>query len=307
MTTTVSAEFVKQQAAEVGFQACGIAPAAPLHSEEFPLRQWLAAGYHADMDYMQQHVDMRYDPRQLVEGARSVVSLLLAYKPDRRTEGNLRIAQYAYGDDYHQRLKGMLFQLMDRLTQRYPDFQGRPFVDTAPISDRHWAVRAGLGWIGNNTLLLNPHYGSYCFIGEIVTTSAVDRYDEPVAGSCGNCRRCVQACPNGAIVFNVESHCFMVDARSCSSYNTIENRDDRLPENVDTKGYIFGCDICQLACPFNETAPSSFSLSDDRKEAIEHLPFADETAFRHFAKHSPLNRIKYPQWQRNIAHASKNR
>lgn len=296
----LSADFIKHQATAVGFQSCGIARAAALSVDEFPLQEWLASGFHADMDYMQRHADKRQDPRLLVDGARSIISLLFAYKPDRRMEGPHRVAQYAYGEDYHERLKRMLYQLMERIAERYPDFSARPFVDTAPISDRHWAQRAGLGWLGKNTLLVNPHWGSYCYIGELVTTAECDCYETPLSDGCGDCSRCVDACPNHAIVCREGEGAYQVDARRCTSYNTIENRAAELPPSLDTRGYVFGCDICQLACPYNEQAPASIPLTNDRKAELEQLPQADETAFRRFTKHSPLNRIRYPQWRRNL-------
>lgn len=305
-TITFSAALVKSLAADVGFTACGIARAESLSDSEFPLREWLSHGLHADMGYMQRNAEMRQDPRLLVEGARSIISLLVAYKPDRRMEGPVRIAQYAYGTDYHERLKQMLYSLMQRIAGAYEGFEGRPFVDTAPISDRHWAARAGLGWIGHNTLLVNPQWGSYCFIGELVTTAEADCYDSPSPDGCGDCRRCVDACPNGAIVRMEGAGSFQVDARRCTSYNTIENRNPSLPPSLVRRGYTFGCDICQLACPYNEQAPAATTLDDERKQLLEQLPDADKGAFRRFTKHSPLNRITYEQWLRNIGRGEPN-
>ena len=306
----IDSQYLKALVAAVGFSDCGIARAESLTDDEYPLGEWLDLGYQADMHYMERNAAMRRDPRLLVEGAQSVVSLVLPYKPDRQIESSARIAQYAYGEDYHERLKRMMYQLIARLKERYPDFEARPFVDTAPISDRHWAVRAGLGWIGRNTLFIHPHFGSYCFLGEIVTTAQVDRYDEPFRNDpCGDCRLCVDACPNKAIIDrqttdslqNSKSiiHNFL-DARRCTSYNTIENRAENLPDELDTRGYAFGCDICQSVCPYNRQAPSAYHLDDERKAQLEALPDADEAVFRRFAKHSALSRIKYPQWQRNI-------
>lgn len=298
----ISSDYIKHQSLAAGFQACGISRADRLPKDEFPLEEWLADGFHADMDYMQRNADKRQDPRLLVDGARSVVSLLVAYKPDRRMEGPFRIAQYAYGEDYHERLKRMLFQLMESVAGRYPDFSARAFVDTAPISDRHWAQRAGLGWLGKNTLLIHPQWGSYCYIGELVTTAEFDHYDTPMSDRCGDCRRCVDACPNHAIVSRGGESPFQVDARRCTSYNTIENRSETLPSHLDTRGYVFGCDICQQACPYNEQAAAAFTLTDTRKSELEQLPQADESTFRRLTRHTPLTRIKYPQWLRNLKH-----
>jgi len=289
-----------------------VARAQRLEEGEFGLRHWLDDGYQADMRYMEEHAEMRQDPRLLVEGARTVISLLLPYKYDRLMEGPARIAQYAYDDDYHERMKGMLLRLLEALREQVPGLEARAFVDTAPISDKHWAARAGLGWIGCNTLLVNPHYGSYCFLGELVTAEEADSYDTPLTERCGDCRSCVEACPNGALVFREELGIYQLDARRCTSYNTVENRADALPEQLHTRGYLFGCDICQQACPYNRQAPASRTLSAERKAELEELAAhssepaegfsADEAAFRKNRRHSALSRIKYPQWRRNKGH-----
>lgn len=312
----INYSLIKSLATETGFSDCSIAKADRLTEEEYPLDTWLAEGFNADMAYMERNSEMRRDPRLLVEGARSVISLVLAYKPDRRMDGSYKIAQYAYGEDYHERLKRMMFQLIAAIKEHHPDFEARPFVDTAPISDRHWAVRAGLGWIGKNSLFIHPQFGSYCFLGEIVTTAEIDYYSMSQPHYCGcettpcfDCHLCVDACPNHAIV-SVERRAenrerraevvYLVDASRCSSYNTIENRAETLPNELNTAGYIFGCDICQLACPYNKDVPPSYLLTDERKQELEALASADEQTFRKWAKHSAINRIKHPQLLRNI-------
>lgn len=293
--------FVKSAAQSVGFDACGIAAADALSEAEFGLDAWLAAGSQADMHYMEQHRDMRRDPRLLLPGARSVISVLLGYKPDRQMEGTARIAQYAYGEDYHERVKRMLFRLIGLIREQYPDFDAKPCVDTVPLSDKLWAVRAGLGWIGRNTLLVNPELGSYCFIGELVTTAECDRYDTPLENRCGTCTACLRACPNGAIApVGSSLPRTAVSSPSCASYNTIENRAPGLPGGLRLSGYAFGCDCCQQVCPYNREAEIKYILTDERKAELESLAQADEAAFRRFAKHSALSRIKYPQWQRNL-------
>jgi len=308
----LSAQYIKSCAASAGFAACGIARAECLSDAEYALGDWLADGFQADMGYMEKHAAMRRDPRLLLEGARSVIAVLVPYKYDRLMDGPGRIAQYAYGEDYHERLKRMLYQLLDSLRVQYPELEARPCVDTAPISDKCWAARAGLGWIGRNTLLVNPVYGSFCFLGELVTTAVVDRYDSPVSSldggvahldsSCGECRRCVEACPNGAIVLRGDAHhpYYQIDARRCTSYNTIENRSDVLPYSLQTRGYIFGCDICQLVCPYNQQAPASSILTDERKSELETLTESDDRSlFNRSARHSALGRIRFAQWVRN--------
>lgn len=296
----INSRNIKQLAREVGFSDCGIAAVAPLSEDEYPLAEWLQNGWHADMDYMEHNVQMRYDPRLLLDGAKSVISLLFAYKPDCLMESKVRISQYAYGEDYHELMKRMMYQLMAKIKELYPDFEARAFVDTAPISDRHWAVRAGLGWIGKNTLFFHPLYGSMCYIGELVTPCEADCCDSPRVNvsPCEGCSLCVDACPNHAIVqYDGRFH---IDARRCTSYNTIENRADSLPAGLDTRGYAFGCDICQSVCPVNHRAPASLCIGPQRMDELESLADADEAAFRRFSKHSALNRIKYRQWRRNM-------
>lgn len=303
---TINSEFVKSAAKSAGISDCGIARAEALPATLFRLDQWLASGYHADMDYMQRNRDKRRDPRLLYPGARSVISLVLAYKSDRLMQGKAKIAQYAYGEDYHELMKRKMYQLMAVIKERYPAFEGRPFVDTAPISDRHWAVMAGLGWIGKNTLFCHSSLGTFCFLGEIVTAAESDNYDEPLEArdACAGCRLCLDACPNGALSFDEATHVPTLDARRCTSYNTIENRSDELPNTLDTRGYAFGCDICQLVCPYNRQAPSAITLTDDRKTELEALEKADSSIFRKASKHSAISRIKYSQWQRNLRHNS---
>ncbi len=337
---TLSSSFVKEAAIRVGFDACGIAVASPLTEEEWGYEEWLRRGYQADMAYMEQHRDKRSDPTLLVPGARSVIVLLSGYKPSQTMQNRVsgaRIAQYAYGEDYHERIKRMLFQLIASIRQRYPDFDAKPCVDTVPISDKQWARRAGLGWIGRNTLLVNPVLGSYCNIGELVTPSPADSYDTPIENRCGDCRACVAACPNHALsesransfampsqsMVTIEgsnkalthssinelthssinelthSSIPLLDANRCASYHTVENRAETLPPDIRLSGYAFGCDICQLVCPYNQTAEVRYTLTDERKAQLEALADADPATFKHFAKHSALSRIRHTQWLRN--------
>ena len=318
------APFIKQAAIEVGFDACGIAKATPLTEEEWGYDEWLSNGYQAGMAFMEQHRDMRSDPTLLVPGAKSVIVLLVGYKPSQTMQGPARIAQYAYGEDYHERIKRMLFQLITAIRDRYPDFEAKPCVDTVPISDNQWARRAGLGWIGRNTLLVNPTLGSYCNIGELVTPYPTDQYDTPIANRCGDCHACVDACPNHALsesranlfampsqnmvttegsnqalTQTTQTHVPLLDANRCASYHTIENHADSLPPDIHLSKYAFGCDICQLACPYNQSAVVRYQLTDEHKKELEELRDADPTAFKHATKHTALNRIRHSQWIRN--------
>ncbi|MDO4216707.1 MAG: tRNA epoxyqueuosine(34) reductase QueG [Bacteroidales bacterium] len=294
---------IQELARQSGFDACGVARAEALPLFEEHLRRWLAAGCQGSMAYMEEHVEMRADPRRLMEGTKSVVSVLLGYKPSQTMKGTHRIAQYAYGADYHHTMKQQLYRLLLALQERYPHLEGRPCVDTAPISDQSWAQRSGLGWIGKNTLLVNPYLGTYCFVGELLINQEVDHYDTPIDNLCGDCQKCLQACPNQALQH--EGTHYWVDANRCISYNTIENRNPQLPSQLKLAGYAYGCDCCQQACPYNATAPVKLTVSNELLESLEQLADADESTFKHFVKHRAMNRIKYWQWRRNIDHKTK--
>lgn len=294
----LDSNLVKQLAAECGFDACGVAEAAPLALFSSQLREWVEEGNHGGMRYMAENLEMRADPTLLVPGARSVISLLLAYKTDRTARG---IAMYAHGEDYHSRIKRMLFSLNARLKDHYPEFEAKPCVDTVPISDKLWAWKAGLGWIGKNTLLINPTYGSFCFLAELVTPMETDRYDQPMENRCGTCEACLRACPNQAITLNAQRS--TLHSPRCTSYNTIENRASELPPTLNTRGHLFGCDLCQLACPYNRQAPPVVELEESQINLLESLCEADETTFRRLTRHSAMSRVNYAQWRRNCATA----
>ena len=299
-TGMVSAQTIKAMALRYGFDACGVAPVHRLDGIGFGLREWIDCGFHAGMAYMARNVDMRHDPRLLLPGAMSVISVLRAYKSDYTMKSAPRIAQYAFADDYHDTMKASLYALLAAIRKEYSDFQARVFVDTAPISDKLWAREAGLGWIGKNTLLVNPQYGSLCFVGEIVTTAVVDRYDTAVDDGCAACKRCVEACPNKAIVQMPSSGRFCVDARRCTSYNTIENRAESLPDSLRVSGYAFGCDICQSVCPYNVDAPASVHVTEKRRIELERFSALSEEEFGKATRHTAMSRIGYMQWRRNI-------
>ncbi len=240
----LNSDEVKRIALEVGFDDCGVARADALTDEEYPLREWLRRGWHGDLKYMERNVELRMDPRLLVEGAKSVICCVSAYPTPDSVGGT---AAYARTREYHKVVKDMLFSLKQRL-----GVDGKICCDTVPISDKHWAARAGLGWIGRHTLLVTPKYGSWINLGEIVTTEECDHYSESVHESmpsqiCLKCGKCVDACPNGALAKEGPP---MLNVTQCTAYYTTHNPKP-LPAGVDACGYTQGCDICQLACPFN--------------------------------------------------------
>lgn len=249
MVCMVGFEAIKKAAADVGFDLCGVARVHRFDADGTFFRQWLAQGFGSSLDYLARNTDKRFDASLLVEGARTVVVCAVSYKnkvsggypPDCRT----KVASYACAKDYHTIIKGMLRTMATTLKEQYPALVGRAFVDSAPILEKRYAVEAGLGWIGRQSLLVTPRFGSFVLLGELVLCEECDRYDEPLRTvGCGECRRCVEACPNGAIM---ERH---IDTARCISCATIEKGNSHAPLH----GWIFGCDECQSVCPYNKKA-----------------------------------------------------
>ena len=240
---------IKQWALEVGFDKVGIAPAERLESEGEHLFRWLDAGFHGQMAWMERWRDKRVDPAELLPDARSVVVVALNYfTPHNTGEKVGKISRYAWGDDYHDILKEKLYELLDRIKSEAPYVEGKVCVDTAPMMDKAWSVRAGLGWIGKSTNLITTDHGSWVFLGEIILNIELDCDSEMVSDHCGSCTACIDACPTSAI-----TEPYVVDARKCISYATIELRDETLPDEFQGKleGWVYGCDICQDVCPWN--------------------------------------------------------
>lgn len=240
-------------ARNVGFDLVGVVPSMALDKERNIFDEWLLAGCQSTLGYMERNVEKRFNVGRLVEGSQSViicaVSYLLPYSRGYDCECQSKIASYALAADYHVTIKAMLLQLAEQLQCLVPTLRYRVFTDSAPLAEKSYAQRAGLGWIGRNSLLVNPKYGSMMHLGELVIDDVVDEYDEPMSGvSCGTCRACVDACPNGAIRDNRT-----VDTRKCISCRTIERSDGE--DATPLHGWIFGCDACQSVCPFNRHAP----------------------------------------------------
>ncbi len=294
---------IKQAAREAGFDHCGVAKAVRLDDDARKLEKWLQAGRHGAMDYMANHFDLRVDPTLLVPGARSVITLLKNYYPAQtQMESAPLISKYAYGNDYHEVIRGQLHALLTTIRQMAGDIQGRGFVDSAPVLERSWALRSGLGWVGKNGNLITKSGGSFFFIATLITDLELE-YDDPFARDyCGSCTRCIEACPTEAILPNKE-----IDGSRCISYFTIELKDALLPEAMRGKfgNWMFGCDICQDVCPWNRfSAPHTEPLFQPL-EAILHFSEKDwqeitEEQFKVLFRHSPLKRSKWKGIRRNI-------
>jgi epoxyqueuosine reductase len=239
---------IKDIAYELGFMFCGISKADFLSEDAPKLEKWLREGKHGKMQYMENHFDMRLDPRLLVPGSKSVVSLIYNYFPSQtqRTD-SFKISKYAYGQDYHFVLKEKLKQFLEEIQIQIGEVDGRVFVDSAPVMDKAWAKKAGLGWIGKNSNLIHPKKGSFFFIAELIIDLELIP-DGPIRDYCGTCTKCIDACPTEAIVKP-----YVVDGSKCISYLTIELKDEILPEEFASKmnDWVFGCDICQDVCPWN--------------------------------------------------------
>ena len=293
--------MVKGLALQSGFDYCGIAKAQPLDEDARRLEKWLGQGMHGSMQYMENYFDLRVDPTKLVPGAKSVITLLKNYYPSQRTKEST-ISKYAYGEDYHHVIKGSLKAMIAQLQEKIGQFSGRGFVDSAPVLERAWAHRSGLGWIGRNGNLITKESGSFFFIATLIVDVELN-YDDPFAKDfCGSCRKCIDSCPTEAILPDKT-----INGSKCISYFTIELKDEIIPEEMKGrfKNWMFGCDICQDVCPWNR-----FS-KPHHEEAFQPIPELlnftskeweelSEEAFKKIFKHSPLSRAKYKGIQRNL-------
>jgi epoxyqueuosine reductase len=299
---TNATTFIKQTASQLGFSYCGIAKAEFLEEEAPRLEEWLKRGYHGKMSYLENHFDKRLDPSQLVPGAKSVVSLIYNYYPKKKLAENnhVKIARYAYGEDYHFVIKDKLKEFLERIQKEIGEVQGRVFVDSAPVMERAWAKKSGAGWIGKNSLLLNRSMGSFFFLAELIIDLELE-YDGPITDYCGTCTACLDACPTAAI-----PQPYVVDGSKCISYFTIELKDE-IPEDVKGKfeNWIFGCDICQEVCPWNRFAQPHREPRFNPHPDLEKMSASDwkeitEAVFQKVFKKSAVKRTGFKGLKRNI-------
>ena len=295
-------KFIKEEAKALGFLSCGIAKAGFLEEEAPRLEQWLREGRQGEMRYMEHHFDKRLDPTKLVPGAKSVVSLLLNYHTDNVQSDSSapKISSYAFGQDYHSVIKEKLYELLSGIREHIGEVEGRVFVDSAPVMDKAWAAKAGLGWVGKNTNLIAKQVGSFFFIAEMILDLDL-AYDLPVADHCGSCTACIDACPTEALTAPYE-----IDASKCISYATIELK-NAIPDHFKGKmdGWMFGCDVCQTVCPWNRfSTPHSEPAFHPNQELLE-IKKSDweeltEETFKRVFKKSAVKRTKYSGLTRNI-------
>ena len=304
-TYMLSAQKIKAEAQSLGFCACGLAQAGPVDTNHATFfAHWLQTGRHAGMAYMNRYTDKRTDPSLLVENAHTVVSVALNYyPPERISDEKPQLSWYAYGQDYHDLMRRKLHTLLERIQAEYAPgtVQGRCFCDTAPVLERYWAWRGGMGWMGKHTQLVIPQNGSAFFLGELILNLTADRYDRPMTMQCGTCRKCIEACPTGALTEGEG-----LDARRCLSYLTIENRGE-IPAEAAAKmaPYFYGCDRCLRACPhLRHAVPTNEEGLKPRRELLDmtaeqwsHLTVEE---YRALFKGSAVKRAKYEGLMRNL-------
>jgi len=303
-TSTIDrSTLVKNLAMSHGFDQCGIAKAAPLDEDARRLEKWLQHGFHGEMHYMSNHFELRVDPTKLVPGAKSVITLLYNYFPEETQKSSApKVAKYAYGEDYHLIIREKLKIFLQSIREKLGNIEGRGFVDSAPVLERSWAQKSGLGWIGKNGNLINKKMGSFFFIATLITDLELEPDIPHAKDYCGTCSKCVDACPTEAILINKT-----IDASKCISYFTIELKSKDLPEDLSSKSenWIFGCDICQDVCPWNRfSTPHQHPELEPIKELmqfdIEDWLQLNEERFKTIFKQSPLKRSGFEGIKRNL-------
>ena len=298
--------LIKSKAQKFGFQNCGISKAGFLEEDARPLENWLQNHYHGQMQYMENYFDKRLDPTLLVEGSKSVISLSYNYFPEEKISDfdNFKISKYAYGQDYHEIIKAILEEMVAELKEEIGDFHCRVFTDSAPVLERSWARKSGIGWVGKNANLITKQSGSFYFLAEIICDLELSE-DEPTTDHCGTCRKCIDACPTDAIVSEK-----IIDGSKCISYATIELKNE-IPESFKNKmeDWMFGCDICQDVCPWNRFSvphhqekfkPNHLLKSYTKKDWQE----LSQELFSEIFRKSPVKRTKFAGLKRNISFLS---
>lgn len=303
MTKADTTLLIRRLASEQGFLSVGISKAEFMEPEARRLEAWLTNDYHGKMNYMTNHFDKRVDPTKLVPGARSVISLTYNYyNPDKQEDPESpKLSMYAYGDDYHKVIKDKLFSIINELKIQVGDVHGRCFVDSAPVLERDWAKRSGIGWIGKHTLLLSKKRGSYFFLAELIIDLELE-YDAPTSDHCGTCTKCIDACPTDAI----SSEGYILDASKCISYLTIELKGE-IPTEFKNQmdDWMYGCDICQDVCPWNRFSTRHNEPAFEPKDQLMQMKKREwqeitEDVFDRLFLKSPVTRTKYTGLKRNI-------
>jgi epoxyqueuosine reductase len=301
--------LITEKAKGLDFFKTGFAKYEILENESAKLHEWLELGYDADMEWIKRGLDKRRDIRLIMPEAKSIISLAYNYyTPFEHDDAKPKISRYAWGKDYHKILKPKLKELCNFLSDLFPSgILARAYVDDGPVMDKVWAQKAGIGWMGKHTNIINLEYGSWFFICSIITSIEFDTYSEPIEDLCGSCSLCISACPTGAITNE-----YVVDANKCISYQTIENRNE-IPESINLDGWIFGCDVCQDVCPYNSPKynhvtndenfyPGKITLpltKGEYPQGEEVLPQTEDEFSEAFAQ-SPIKRTKFKGWKRNL-------
>jgi epoxyqueuosine reductase len=295
--------FVKSTAASLGFDYCGISKAEKLDEDARRLESWLNKGLHGKMSYMENYFDLRTDPTKLVPGAKSVITLLLNYFPsEKQKEDAPKISKYAYGNDYHEVIKGKLKAFLQLLKENIGEINGRGFTDSAPVLEKTWAEKSGLGWIGKNGNLITKNSGSFFFIATLITDLELETDNPFIKDYCGSCTKCIDSCPTDAILPDK-----VIDGSKCISYFTIELKDMLIPDEMKGKfeNRMFGCDICQDVCPWNRFSKPTNEISFTPMNEILNFSKNDweeitEESFKIIFKKSPLKRSKFEGIKRNL-------
>ena len=299
-----NSEIIRKEAKRLGFSYIGFSKAQKLEEEAQRLEDWLQQGMHGKMSYMENHFEKRLDPGKLVPGAKSVISLLYNYYTDKRQtyESAPKISKYSFGKDYHFVLKRKLKDLLTFMRENIGEVSGRVFVDSAPVMEKAWAKKSGIGWVGKNANIIHPKSGSFFFLAELIIDLPLE-YDGPIKDYCGSCTACIDACPTDAIVDP-----YVVDGSRCISYFTIELKDEIIPNEMKGKfeNWAFGCDICQDVCPWNRFSKEHSEPDFEAKEQMLNMTKKEwqeitEDVFQELFKKSPIKRTKFKGLKRNIS------